>query len=178
LPRSIATSALRRCAERSAVVVVEHDDAGVVVAEPELVLGAQHAGRHDALHRLGAERDRAAVRPRQRRTDLRPQHLAAGRGDVARAAHDLGRCPTALGDHVDQRQLLGLGVRPLAGDLGDHHAGEPGAERGQALDLEPTAGQRTRPLLGGRLAIQVAQLEQPAPQHLHGARPPRFDNHI
>jgi hypothetical protein len=50
-------------------------------------------------------------------------------------------------------------VRLLGHDLGDHHAGEPGAEVGQALDLEADAGQRARPVLDRRLGRQVTQLE-------------------
>lgn len=158
-----AERALRGGAERGAIVLVEHDDAGVILGQPELVLGAQHAGRHDALDRLLGEREPAG----QLGADARPQHLAAGRGHVGRAAHDLGRGAAALGDDVDQRELVGLRVRLLADDLGDDDAGEPGAEVGQALDLDAGARQRARALLDRRRAIEIAHLEQPAPEHLH-----------
>jgi hypothetical protein len=150
-------------AERRAVVLVEHDDAGVIVAEPELVLGAQHAGRHDALHRLFREREPA----RQRRADLCPEHLAAGRRNIRCTAHDLRRRAAALDDDVDERQLVGLRVRLLADHLGDHDAGESAAEVRQALDLESAARERASALLDRRLLVEITQLEEPAPEDLH-----------
>ena len=154
---------LRAHPKRRAVILGQHDDARVIVSEAELILGAQHARRHDALDRLGSEREPA----RQRRADLRPQHATPGRWHIGRAAHDLGRSATLLGDHVDQRQLVGLRVRLLADHLGHHDAGEPRAEVRHALDLEATACQCARALLDRRLLVEIAQLEEPAPQDLH-----------
>ena len=154
---------LRGLAERGRVVRVEHDDARVILRQAELVLGAQHAGRDDALDGFRREREPAG----QRRADLRPQHLAAGLGNIGGAAHDLRRRAAACGDDVDERELVGIGVRPLRDDLGDDDAREARAEIGQRFDLEAAARQCRRALLDRRLRVEVTQLEQPAPQDLH-----------
>jgi hypothetical protein len=160
-----AEGALRRRPQRGRIIGGQDDDAVVVVAQAELILGAQHARRLDALDRLDAEGDPA----RQGRARPRPQHLAAGLGDIRGAAHHLGGGAIPLGDHVDQGQLLRLRVGALGHHLRHDDAGEAGAQIGRTFDLEAAAGQRGDALVDGRDLGEIAQLEKPGPQSLHGS---------
>src|SRR6185369_6020551 len=128
-------------------------------AEPELVLGAEHAGRDDAAHRLLAEHEPIG----QLGAGPRPQDEAARVGHVGRAAHHLRRFAAAVVD-VDERELGRVGMRPLAGDARDDDAGEL-RELLATLDLE--AGQR-QPLddfVGVERAVD--ELPQPCERHPH-----------
>ena len=87
--------------------VVEHHDALVLVAEPELVLGEDHPVRLDAaqlrLAELGPVRHHGAGQ--------RDRHGLAG-GDVRRAADDRARL---AGADVDLADLQPVGVGMLLG---------------------------------------------------------------
>ena len=109
-------------------VVRQHEDALVLVAQPEFALGADHARGLDAaydrrgqLHRLAgpAVREHRA-HPRER--DLLP------RRDVRRAADDGGR----LAAHVDvgQAQPVSVGVRAHIEDMADDDLIPPPAGAG------------------------------------------------
>jgi hypothetical protein len=77
--------------------------------------------------------------------------------------------PSPLGDHVDQGQLLRLRVGALGDHLRHDDAGEAGAQIGRTFDLEAAAGQRGDALVDGRDLGEIAQLEKPGPQSLHGS---------
>ncbi len=87
--------------------VVEAEDAAVVVAEAELLGGAEHAVGHHATDLAALEHEATSIRPGQRgaRTGVGHDHA---RHHVRRAAHDAGLA--AAGVDVDQLQLVGVGV--------------------------------------------------------------------
>jgi hypothetical protein len=141
-------------------VVGELPDAGVLLAQAQLALRADHAlGLHPT--------DPGALDPeiaRKGRADRRDGHLQLG-PDVRGAANDLERLSTA---HVDRAQgeLVGVGVALTGQHLSDDDVGQAGREGLDPLDLGHREGQVVGHALG-RAPLEVDVSAQPAPGELH-----------
>ena len=144
---------------------VEDQDALVIVAETELATGAEHAVRPLAaqlatldLHAVAHDGAEGGQR-----------HVIAD-GHVERTAADLQRLAVA-GIHVDQLDLVGVGVRSEVEHLGDDDAVEAATEVVDRLDRHPEVAhlQAER----DRVALDRGELLEPREQHLHGAPPTR-----
>ena len=133
----------------------------MLLAEPQLALGAQHAVRLHAAD-LG-HADLSAARQRgARRRERRPD---ADRG-VRRAAHD--RKARAAGAHAAQEQPVAVALADLALDgldLADHDAPHVRRDRRHAGHLEPRVDQPVGRVLGGE--VDVDHLPHPAVRDLH-----------
>ena len=173
---SVKIVSSRRSASRTSApigrLVVEREQAFVVVGELELARRAQHAAALDAadLADLDPERlARALLRRRQLGADQRARRLHAG-AHVGRAADDgerLGRADVDLAD----AQAIGVRVRRDRQHLGDDDAAERRRDRAQVLDLEPGHRQPLGEL--GRADRRIAELAQPGFGELHvDGRPP------
>ena len=149
-------------AERRAV---HGEQAGLVLlAQPQLALGAQHAVRlHPA--ELGHPDGLAARQHRARRRECRPHADLR----VRRAAHD-GK-PRPPGAHAYEQQPVAVALAELPLDrldLADHHAPEVGRDRCDARHLQPRVDEPVGRVLRGQ--PHVDELAHPVVWNLHRAR--------
>jgi hypothetical protein len=128
---------------------VEHHDARVLVAQPELALAADHAER-------GLAAELALL-------DLGPvRHACADAGeddvlplsDVGSAADDLQQLARAVID-LAEAELVGLGVTTTFGDMAHDEGAQLRAKLLDAFDLSRGQGQIVRDALGA----QVTELD-------------------
>ena len=119
--------------------LLELDDPVVVVAQPHLAGGEQHAVGHLAADLAPLQREPA----RQRRARRRVRHHHA-RFDVGRAAHD-ARLPGAEVD-VGEPDLVGVRVRHHLEDARRDHAADLAARLFDAFDFEAELVQRRHDL--------------------------------
>jgi hypothetical protein len=141
-------------------VVVEADDALVIVGKLELHGRAEHAVRLGAAdHALFEHHVLAGNVGAGEGKD----RLHAGDG-VRRAADDVDDLAGAGVDPADL-ELIGVGMFLGGNDVGDDEILEPGALVGDALDLEADRRQR----LGNRrrIGIGVEMLLEPVEGELH-----------
>ncbi len=137
---------------------VEHEDAGVVVAETELSRRANHPVRGDAAD-LRALDARAA---RELAPDQSDGNALAG-GHVRRPAHDLERLADA---HVDAAhgEAVGVGVLLTREHVAHAQRREIGAAALRRLDLEAARNQARHQLLDRR---EVDPLGEPGERDAH-----------
>ena len=139
---------------------VEHEDAAVVGADRELVLGEDHPVGLDPTELAHLElRAVGHHRPRPRDRD----RLA--RADVRRTADDLRRGRAADVDHA-QAEAVGVGVAQAL----EHAADDEVLGRGDAVVLDPLdLGAGHRQPLGERGGVELggAVLVQPAERGAH-----------
>ena len=148
--------------------VLAHDeDAGrVLLAEPELPLGAEHSLRVDAVDLRDRDRARAGQAGARRR-----EGRAHPRDAVRRAAHDL----EALAARADTDEQTGVprGPAKIAFDrldLADDDVGQVGCQARDAPHLHPAIGE---PIGRGlRREVGPEKLRDPAPGELHAERSP------
>ena len=151
----------------------QHDDAGVVLAEAELLGRADHARGDVAVGLARADREAAG----QHGTREHDDHEVAGR-EVVRAADDALRLTRAVRvADVDGAPVDGLAVLLRLGLHGEHAADHQRALDVVAgpvdrLELEPERGQPRRERLGGEVLGQVDVLPDPGDGRLHLLRSP------
>ena len=147
-------------------LIRQHEDALVLVAQPEFALGADHARGLDAaydgcrqfhrLARLAAREHRA--HPRER--DLLPC------GNVRRAADDGGRLAARV--HVGQPEPVGVGVRVHVQDTADDDVVPSAAGAGVVRRLQSGHGKAVGQLC--RRHPQRDVLGKPGKRDSHGGR--------
>ena len=151
----------------------QHEDAVVILREPEFLLAADHPVRFDAadLGRLDLERPLTA-RVGQGVTRLNDHNFLAAL-DVGRAAHDLLDAPWGQRNTADA-QLVGIGVTLLVQHLPHDQRLEAVTERVDAVDLRRTH----REVGEDALRLEVGEVDvarQPAEGELHGEPGPYFE---
>ena len=135
-----------RRADRS--VAVQHEDALVLVAQPQFALRADHARRLDAAN------DRRRQLHRLARLAVDEHRAEAGERDplpcrdVRRAAHD--DPPLAADVDVGQAQPVGVRVRPDVFDAPDDDVRPAAARAGIVGRLQPRDGEATGQFRRGR----------------------------
>lgn len=146
----------------------QHEDAVVVVAQAQLVLGADHAAALDPADLARRQRDGPARPTRQRGADRCVGHDLA-LCHVGRAADDLRRGPVAR-VHGDEAQAIGIRMRAHGQRARRDDARQGRAHGRDVLDLGGVEGEALGSL-GRRDAVQVHQLAKPAPGELHASTP-------
>ena len=142
------------------------DDAGMVLAEPHLALGAQHAVAVLAAdarlfqHHAGAGEGSAG----------RGEHALHPSPSVGRAAHDLNGARARIDGA--QGQLVGVGVGMRINDAGDGEGVEVASTVDDLLDLEAELGEAVDDLAHAGTRLQV--LREPRQGELH--RPSPWDS--
>ena len=121
---------LRRPIER-----VEVEDAVVIVAEPELLRGAQHPVGDLATDLASLQREAAG----QRRARRRERHHHPGM-NVGCTAHDAGLAFAEV--DIGELQPVGVGMREHFEDAGDTHTGDLRPRLLDGVDLQPELIQR------------------------------------
>ncbi len=151
--------------------LAQHDDPGVVLAEPEFFGRTDHAVRHVPVRPAGRDGGPSGKhRTRQR------HHDDVAVLEVVRAADDSARfgLPDVHGTPADLlavRVLFHL-VRQHGPD--HHRAGDVGAGRFDRLHLQPGSNQAIGQLPAGQLLRQGGVLAQPGQRRPHRA-PPRSE---
>ncbi len=148
-------------------VAGQHQDAVVVVADPELADRADHAVGHVPVGLASSDgertgQDRAGQRDRDEVADA----------EVVRAADDAARAllVVVLGAHVDPAPVDGLAVLLRLGGHLEHAAHDEGAGDGGRMDrllLQTHLHEVGRELLGGQVGGQVDVVGEPV---LHDER--------
>ena len=138
--------------------LVETEDAAVVVAEAELLGGAEHAVGHDAADLAPLEHETAG----EGRSGAGVGHDHA-RHHVGRAAHHAGL--TAAGVDVDELQLVGVGVLLDTDHARDLHAGDLGAGLLHALHLEAELVERGHEI--GDRRVDRGEVADPGKRYQH-----------
>ena len=136
---------------------VQVHNAGIVLADAQLLLRAAHAAGHKACQRAGRNGDIAQP----------GAHLGKGglhaHTDIGRAAHHIHQL--SLADiHLQQVQLLGIGMVFDALDLGNHHAVQIAA---LIEDLILHLGSGQRELMDQFIKIQAGKIHE-VPDPVHG----------
>jgi hypothetical protein len=152
----------------------QHEDPIVVLAEPELLGGADHPGGEMPVGLAGGDLEASGEHP----TGQHDDHEVAG-GEVVRPAHDALRLTGAVGSpDVDLAPVDGLAVLLRLGlhrqDAPDHQrAGDVVAGTLERLELEPERGQPRREVLGGDVGGQAGVLADPGDRRLHDSSDPK-----
>lgn len=156
----------------------EHDDAGAVLADAQLVGGADHAVAHVPVGPAGADPETAGQhRAGQRDDDVVALGEVAGAADDAAGVLDLG---VDLGvverAHVDAAPADGfpvaLGFLDEVQDAADDDpAAHVGADGLDVLDLQTHPGEGVRHLGAGHAVRELHQIAEPTHRRPHRAPP-------
>jgi hypothetical protein len=138
-------------AERN--VITQHQQPGMVLPEPELPRGGEHAVRH-----LTADGPRLEAQPRDLRTDGGVQHDVTDVEVRCPADHAHDTLSTGPGD-VDEAQAVGVGVRLVMQHARRRDPTHPRTRRRDALDLEAGSAHALDELVDRKLDVEV--LAQP-----------------
>ena len=145
-------------------VVLQLDDARVLVGQPELALRAQHAVRILAADLAGLEVEPGARDVRARRGEY-ALHAGARIGRAADHLHD-----ALAGIDAADLEPVGIGVLHRLDDIADDERREVLRAVLDAFDLQPDHGELVGESVGGRVGLEMVL--QPGNRNLHRASPP------